>query len=278
MKRKIGLIIALVLVVTGVTALSGSKASATGVNGDIYCSLPYSAVTVSSANACAYILKTYHKSELTSCKDNLIKGKAATEACIADIKSHIAVTECPESSQDFCKTAYAEDIVKAYKKAKKTTSKAGMSLPAKCYVEKYENDTECIGGSNGSNGGNTGKLNTKVAGGDPENCSTLFPNSLCKADGSGIVEVLSFVIAVLTGTVVVAGTVGIIICGVLIMTARDNEQQLAMGKKRLMEVVIGMVAWILLAVLANLFIPKTSSKMEPETGVIKVESDEERKA
>ena len=80
----------------------------------------------------------------------------------------------------------------------------------------------------------------------------------------------------LTGTVVIAGTVGIIICAVLILTARDNEQQLALGKKRLMQVIIGMIAWIMFSVLANLFIPKTSTKIDEEINGVIINGGEEK--
>lgn len=158
------------------------------------------------------------------------------------------------------------------------TEKVGKPAIPICYTDYYslmqfkntcdgkitpgggeENPNNPSGGNN-NNGGGAGSLNTDVPG--SEKCSTLFPNEWCSADGIG--SILTFVVAVLTGTVVVAGTVGIIICAVLILTARDNEQQLATGKKRLMEVVIGMIAWIMLSVLVNLFIPKTSKKIETE--------------
>lgn len=80
----------------------------------------------------------------------------------------------------------------------------------------------------------------------------------------GIANIVEMIVTVLTGAVVVAGTIGIIICGFLWMTARDNEAQVAKAKKRILDIVIGIVAWVLLALIANLFIPKTSEKIETD--------------
>ena len=73
---------------------------------------------------------------------------------------------------------------------------------------------------------------------------------------------------------VVAGTIGIIICGFLWMTARDNEAQVAKAKKRMIDIVIGIVAWILLALIANLFIPKDSTKIQSDAGISVTNSKE----
>ena len=56
------------------------------------------------------------------------------------------------------------------------------------------------------------------------------------------------------------GIVGIVICGVMYLTARDNEAQVAKAKKRLIDVIIGVVIWVLFAFGANgiltLLVPK----------------------
>lgn len=96
-------------------------------------------------------------------------------------------------------------------------------------------------------------------------CTSILPGGWC--DGKdGIGSIINMIVSILTGAVVVAGTIGIIICGFLWMTARDNEAQVAMAKKRMLDIVIGIVAWVLLALIANLFIPKTSSDIESDMG------------
>jgi type IV secretory pathway VirB2 component (pilin) len=94
-------------------------------------------------------------------------------------------------------------------------------------------------------------------------CTSILPSSWCdNKDGSGIQEVVGFIAAILTGGVVIAGTIGLIICGIMWMTARDNENQVMKAKKRMVEIVIGIVAWILMYALANLFIPKSTTDIE----------------
>lgn len=92
-------------------------------------------------------------------------------------------------------------------------------------------------------------------------CTSILPNAWCTGD-DGIQQIIRLIILILTGSVVVAGTVGIIICGFLWMTARENEQQVATAKKRMLDIIIGVVAWVLLALLANLFIPKPSDEIQ----------------
>lgn len=92
-------------------------------------------------------------------------------------------------------------------------------------------------------------------------CTSILPNAWCEGD-DGIQQIIRLIILILTGSIVVAGTVGIIICGFLWMTARENEQQVATAKKRMLDIIIGVVAWVLLALLANLFIPKPSDEIQ----------------
>ncbi len=106
--------------------------------------------------------------------------------------------------------------------------------------------------------------NTEIVDPAPVNegdCTSILPNAWCEGD-DGIQQIIRLIILILTGSVVVAGTVGIIICGFLWMTARENEQQVATAKKRMLDIIIGVVAWVLLALLANLFIPKPSDEIQ----------------
>jgi len=52
-----------------------------------------------------------------------------------------------------------------------------------------------------------------------------------------------------------AAVIGVIIAGIQYMTARDNEQQVAKAKKRLLDVVIGLVAWAALWTVLTWLIP-----------------------
>lgn len=61
--------------------------------------------------------------------------------------------------------------------------------------------------------------------------------------GEGIFTVLSIILNVLTYGVGIAGVLGIVISGVQYLTARDNEQQMAKAKSRIINVVIGLAAY-----------------------------------
>ena len=56
-----------------------------------------------------------------------------------------------------------------------------------------------------------------------------------------------------------AATIGVVIAGIQYLTARDNEAQVAAAKKRLVEVVIGLVAWAAMFTVLRLLIPGFSS-------------------
>lgn len=62
-------------------------------------------------------------------------------------------------------------------------------------------------------------------------------------DGDGISYILNVALTILTFGVGTAGTIGIVISGIQYMTARDNEQQMAAAKKRIIDIVIGLVVY-----------------------------------
>ncbi len=65
-------------------------------------------------------------------------------------------------------------------------------------------------------------------------------------DGGGIFVVINIVLNVLTFGVGIAGTLGIVISGVMYLTARDNEAQMTKAKSRLINILIGLVAYALM--------------------------------
>ena len=91
-------------------------------------------------------------------------------------------------------------------------------------------------------------------------CETaVLPKEWCDGNND-IMDVVKFVVGMLAGGVTFIGIVGIVICGVMYLTARDNEAQVAKAKKRLIDVIIGVVIWVLFAFGANgiltLLVPK----------------------
>lgn len=62
-------------------------------------------------------------------------------------------------------------------------------------------------------------------------------------EGGGIFAILLIVLNVLTFGVGIAGTLGIVIAGIMYLTARDDQGQLVKAKNMLINIVIGLVAY-----------------------------------
>ena len=98
--------------------------------------------------------------------------------------------------------------------------------------------------------------NSEVHATQASGCVSILPESWCVKDSdSGIVEIVRFAVRFLTGGVVIVGTIGIIWCGYLILTARDNEEQVAKARGRMIDVIIGIIAFGILGFLVDLFLP-----------------------
>lgn len=75
-------------------------------------------------------------------------------------------------------------------------------------------------------------------------------------ESSAMFTILGIVLNVLTVGVGVLGVLGIVISGVQYLTARDNEAQMAKARKRILEVIIGLIVYaVMYLVLNNLLIP-----------------------
>lgn len=74
-------------------------------------------------------------------------------------------------------------------------------------------------------------------------------------EGSGIKQLLSLIVTVLLYGIGAAAVVGVVWAGILYLTARDNEAQVAKAKTRLIEVAIGLIAWAMLFTILQWLIP-----------------------
>lgn len=72
---------------------------------------------------------------------------------------------------------------------------------------------------------------------------------------NGIMDLLKLVVQILFYGLGAAAVVGVVVAGILYLTARDNEQQVAKAKTRLVEIVIGLVAWALMYTVLYFLIP-----------------------
>lgn len=75
------------------------------------------------------------------------------------------------------------------------------------------------------------------------------------SDGNGIFFILNIVLTVMTFGVGILGTLGIVIAGIQYASAKDNEQQMAKAKMRILQIVIGMAIWATLFVVLKWLIP-----------------------
>ncbi len=71
----------------------------------------------------------------------------------------------------------------------------------------------------------------------------------------GINGLLSLVVNILSYGLGAAAVIGVVVAGIMYLTARDNESQVAAAKQRLLNTVIGLVAWVVLFSVVNWLIP-----------------------
>lgn len=89
-----------------------------------------------------------------------------------------------------------------------------------------------------------------------DKCVSILPEDWCSEEnGGGIKKIIKLGADILMMGIGVAATVGIVICGVQIMTARDDPAQVSKARKRMIEIAIGLVAWVLIEVIVQFIIP-----------------------
>ena len=93
-----------------------------------------------------------------------------------------------------------------------------------------------------------------------DSCAT-FLSDYCPGGDKDIVDLLRLVINIMTAGVIVAGTIGVIICGYTILMARDNADKVKEARKRMVEIVIGLVLWVLAAFIIQFLLPKADTSM-----------------
>ena len=79
--------------------------------------------------------------------------------------------------------------------------------------------------------------------------TSILPGDMC------IKELLFLILKILVYGLGAAATVGVVIAGIQYMTARDNESQVSAAKTRLLNIVIGLVAWAVMWTVMNWLIP-----------------------
>lgn len=129
---------------------------------------------------------------------------------------------------------------------------------------KGDSGKSSSGDSSASSGGEQ-PVEIQIAPEHEQQCATIlsFWCGEAETDGEGTVtNIISFIIGVMTIGIAVLGTVGIIWAGVTIMSARDDAAQVQKAKRRILEIVIGLVLWVLAAAIVALFLPKNDGVVE----------------
>lgn len=83
--------------------------------------------------------------------------------------------------------------------------------------------------------------------------TSILPGDMC------IKELLFLILKILVYGLGAAAVLGVIIAGIMYMTARDNETQVTKAKTRLFEIVIGLVAWAVMFAVLGWLVPGSVS-------------------
>lgn len=83
----------------------------------------------------------------------------------------------------------------------------------------------------------------------------LFGKVCDDCHGGAVMAFVALFLRVLTAGMLVAATIGVIWTGALILTARENAEQVTKAKRRLSEIVIGLACWVLLASIVSFVLP-----------------------
>ncbi len=93
---------------------------------------------------------------------------------------------------------------------------------------------------------------TSTTGDEVERIETNVFGFVCDdGNGSAMRATINLVLQILTYGVGIGGVLGIVISGIQYLTARDNEAQAAKARRRILEVVIGLIVYAVMYVVLN---------------------------
>ena len=85
--------------------------------------------------------------------------------------------------------------------------------------------------------------------------TNFFGNFEDDGNGCGVYTILNLVIDILSMGVAIAGVIGVTIAGIQYMSAKDSEEKAKKAKRRIFEIVIGLVAYAILFVGVQWLLP-----------------------
>ena len=126
----------------------------------------------------------------------------------------------------------------------------GLSLFAvPAYAAKKGDPCKCPGDTGDTMSG-TVTVDTSILSG----CDCPDENGQ-KGKGGAIMSILKLVVEILTVSIGALATVGLGISGIQYLTAGGNEEQTRKAKRRILEIVLGLVAYVLAYAFLNFIIP-----------------------
>lgn len=85
--------------------------------------------------------------------------------------------------------------------------------------------------------------------------TNFFDNFKDDGKGCGVFSILKLIIDILSFGIAIAGTIGLVICGISYLTAKGNEAQITKARHRIFEIVLGLAIYTILWFILNFLLP-----------------------
>ena len=83
-------------------------------------------------------------------------------------------------------------------------------------------------------------------------------NEVCDNNGDSVIHILKLVVDIMTIGIGILGVIGISITGIQYLTAGGSEEKTRKAKRRMFEIVIGLVAYVLIYAILSWLLPSFS--------------------
>ena len=145
----------------------------------------------------------------------------------------------------------------------KYTGKKGKSNPTICKGNKDQSKTPINSSTHTSSSSSSkpSSSTTTSTSTTPESTydgsvdTNFFGHIQDDSNGCGVFMLLNLIIDILTFGIAIAATIGVAVSGITYLTAKDNEQQTTKAKRRIYEIVIGLVAYAVLYAALKFLLP-----------------------
>lgn len=114
-------------------------------------------------------------------------------------------------------------------------------------------DTKCVPTS--VLGGSACKDGTFIHEGEPDSSKGEYNCSCDSGDGDSVTRILDLVVDIMSIGIGILGVIGISIVGIQYLTAGGNEEKTRKAKRRMFEIVIGLVVYVLIYAILQFLMP-----------------------